>query len=99
MRGPGVRALGTLGPLLGTGRRRWCRAARRRLGGLWRAPKVGAGLKSLFTRAAGALGGAAATQQLQQQYGIDLERDVFGWIGDTAMFVRGSDKASLDGGL
>ena len=46
------------------------------------APNVGPGLKSLFTRVAGAFGGAAATQQLQQQYGIDLERDVFGWIGD-----------------
>ena len=63
------------------------------------APNVGPGLKSVFTRLAGALGGAAATQQLQQQYGIDLERDVFGWIGDIAIFVRGSDKASLEGGL
>src|SRR4029453_15900116 len=51
------------------------------------------------TRVAGAFGGAAATQQLQQQYGIDLERDVFGWIGDMGLFVRGSDKASLEGGL
>ena len=42
------------------------------------APNVGPGLKSLFTRVAGAFGGAAATQQLQQQYGINLDRDVFG---------------------
>ena len=56
-------------------------------------------LKSIFTNLAGALGGAAATQQLQQQYGINLERDVFGWIGDIGLFVRGSDKASLEGGL
>ena len=51
----------------------------------------------MFTQLAGALGGAAATQQLQQQYGISLERDVFGWIGDVAIFVRGSD--DLEGGL
>ena len=53
----------------------------------------------MFTALAGALGGAAATQQLQQQYGINLDRDVFGWIGDIGLFLRGSDKASLEGGL
>jgi hypothetical protein len=99
MRGPGVSALGSLGPLFGTGGTPLVAELPGDAWAAYGAPKVGAGLKSLFTRAAGALGGAAATQQLQQRYGIDLERDVFGWIGDAAIFVRGSDKASLEGGL
>ena len=99
MRGPGVKALGTLGPLFGTGETPLVAELPGDAWAAYGAPNVGAGLKGLFTRAAGALGGAAATQQLQQRYGIDLQRDVFGWIGDIAVFVRGTDKASLEGGL
>jgi Protein of unknown function (DUF3352) len=99
MRGPGVKALGAFSPFLGTGTTPLIAELPGDSWVAYGAPNVGPGLKSLFTRVAGAFGGAAATQQLQQQYGINLDRDVFGWIGDIALFVRGSDKASLDGGL
>jgi hypothetical protein len=99
MRGSGVKSLGAFGPFLGTGKTALIAELPGDAWAAYGAPNVGPGLKSLFTRVAGAFGGAAATQQLQQQYGIDLERDVFGWIGDMALFVRGSDKASLEGGL
>ena len=63
------------------------------------AADVGPAVKTVFTRSAGALGGAAAAQQLEQRYGIDLERDVFSWIGDVAVFVRHTTRAEVDGGL
>jgi len=99
VKGSGVRSLGALGPFFGTGSTPLIAELPGDAWAAYGAPNVGPGLKSLFTRVAGAFGGAAATQQLQQRYGIDLERDVFGWIGDMALFVRGSDKASLEGGL
>lgn len=63
------------------------------------APQVGRSLKGVFDRVAGALGGAVAAQQLRESTGLDLEEDVFGWMGDVALFVRGSSKADLEGGL
>ena len=99
MTGPGVSALRVFAPFLGTGETPLVKQLPGDAWAAYGAPNVGPGLKSVFTNLAGALGGAAATQQLQQQYGINLERDVFGWIGDIALFVRGSDKASLEGGL
>ena len=100
MRGKGVSALrSSFGPLLGTGGAPLVKELPGDAWAAYGAPNVGPGLKSLFTRVAGAFGGAAATQQLQQEYGINLDRDVFGWIGDIAVFVRGTDKASLEGGL
>src|SRR4051794_16283444 len=99
MRGSGVKSLGAFSPLLGTGKTPLIAELPGDAWAAYGAPNVGPGLKTVFTRVAGAFGGAAATQQLQQQYGIDLERDVFGWIGDIALFVRGSDKASLEGAL
>jgi Protein of unknown function (DUF3352) len=62
-------------------------------------PQVGRSLKGVFDRVAGALGGTVAAQQLRQSTGLDLEQDVFGWMGDAALFVRGSSKADLEGGL
>ena len=98
-RGKGVDALKTFGPLTGTG-------STPLLGELpgdaWvalGAADVGPSVKSIFTKVAGAFGGAAATQQLQSQYGIDLERDVFSWIGDMAVFARNTTKADIDGAL
>jgi hypothetical protein len=99
MSGPGVGALRVFAPFLGTGETPLVADLPGDSWGAYGAPNVGPGLKSVFTRLSGALGGAAAAQQLQQQYGIDLERDVFGWIGDIAIFVRGTDKASVEGGL
>ena len=62
------------------------------------AADVGPSVKTLFKQVAGAFGGAAATAQLQSQYGIDLERDVFSWIGDIAVFARNTTRADVDGG-
>jgi Protein of unknown function (DUF3352) len=62
-------------------------------------PKLGESAKGLYQKFAGALGGAAIQEQLRQQYGIDLEQDVFSWIGDAAIFVRGSSPAEIDGAL
>ena len=99
MEGPGVQSLQAFGPLFGTGETPLVTELPGDAWAAYGAPDVGPALKSLFTRLAGALGGAAATQQLQQQYGIDLDRDVFGWIGDIAIYARGSDRASLEGAL
>jgi hypothetical protein len=99
MQGKGVNALRAFAPFLGTGE---TPLVKELPGDAWVAygvPNVGPGLKSLFTALAGALGGAAATQQLQQQYGIDLERDVFSWIGDIGLWLRGSSESDFEGGL
>jgi len=98
-RGKGVNALKAFGPLTGTG-------STPLLGELpgdaWvalGAADVGPSVKTIFTQFAGAFGGAAATQQLQSQYGINLERDVFSWIGDMAVFARNTTRADVDGAL
>jgi hypothetical protein len=98
-KGPGVKALKAFGPLTGTG-------STPLLGELpgdaWvalGAADVGPAVKTLFNQFAGAFGGAAATAQLQSQYGINLERDVFSWIGDMAVFVRNTTRADVDGAL
>ena len=99
MRGPGVSALKAFGPLTGTGT---TPLVAELPGDSWAAygvPRLGPALKTVFDRVAGAFGGAAANQQLRQRYGLDLERDVFSWIGDVAIFARGRDKASLEGAL
>jgi hypothetical protein len=62
-------------------------------------PRAGATLRTVFSRAAGLFGGAAAASRLQQEYGIDLERDVFSWMGDLAIYVRGTTPRTVDGGL
>jgi hypothetical protein len=62
-------------------------------------PKYGETLSKLFDQYAGALGGPAAKQQLQRQFGIDLDEDLLSWIGDVALFVRGDSLASVDGAL
>jgi hypothetical protein len=66
--------------------------------GAFGAPKYGRQLKTMLDQFAGAFGGAAARAQLQQQYGIDLDNDILSWIGDVAVFVRGSSVATLGGG-
>jgi hypothetical protein len=62
-------------------------------------PKLGESLRTVYHQLAGAFGGAAATQQLRRDYGIDLEQDVFSWIGDTGAFVRGTRADDVDGAL
>jgi uncharacterized protein DUF3352 len=60
-------------------------------------PKYGETLKQTLNAYAGMLGGPAMKQQLQSQYGIDIDADVLDWIGDVALFVRGDSLESLDG--
>jgi hypothetical protein len=62
-------------------------------------PKLGETAESLFSTFAGAIGGAAVAAQVKQATGLDLQQDVFSWIGDTGAFVRGADMATLDGAL
>jgi hypothetical protein len=62
-------------------------------------PKVGESLRTVFNQLGGAFGGAAAAQQLRRDYGIDLEQDVFSWIGDAGAFVRGTRVDGVDGAL
>ncbi|MEA2126663.1 MAG: hypothetical protein QOI80_3445 [Solirubrobacteraceae bacterium] len=60
---------------------------------------VGATIKTTVEKFAGALGGAALTGQLESQTGINLDRDVYSWIGDVAVFARGESVATLNGAL
>jgi len=60
-------------------------------------PKLGQSARTIYQAVAGALGGAAIEQQLRSQLGLDLEQDVFSWIGDVAFFVRGSSQDAVDG--
>ena len=69
MNGPGVSALRVFAPFLGTGETPLVAELPGDAWAAYGAPNVGPGLKSAFTQLAGALGGAGATQQLQQQYG------------------------------
>jgi hypothetical protein len=62
-------------------------------------PKLGESAESLFSTFAGAIGGAAVAAQVKQATGLDLQQDVFSWIGDVGLFVRGTDMATLDGAL
>jgi hypothetical protein len=62
-------------------------------------PKVGESAKTLFDSFAGALGGAAIAAQVQQATGLNLEQDVFSWIGDVGVFARGTTESDLNGAL
>jgi Protein of unknown function (DUF3352) len=67
--------------------------------GAFAMPKLGEAAESLVSSFAGALGAAAVAGQVKQATGLDLQQDVFSWIGDVGGFVRGADMASLDGAL
>lgn len=60
---------------------------------------VGQTVKTLIEQFTGALGGAAITGQFEQQTGLNLERDVYSWLGDLALFVGGDSLAALESGL
>ena len=62
-------------------------------------PAVGESAQSMFSTFAGALGGAAIAGEVKRSTGLDLQQDVFSWIGDVGLFVRGADMATLDGAL
>jgi Protein of unknown function (DUF3352) len=61
--------------------------------------KYGQTLKATFDQYAGMFGGAAAKQQIQSQFGINLDEDVLSWIGDVAAYVRGDSLDTLDGAV
>ena len=61
-------------------------------------PRFGQSVKLIYEQAAGALGGAAIEQQLRSELGLDLQEDVFSWVGDVAFFARGTTKDSIEGG-
>lgn len=60
---------------------------------------VGPQLKSVVQTVLGGLGGAAITGQLEAQTGINLDRDVFSWMGDVAVHARGTTMDDLNGAL
>lgn len=62
-------------------------------------PKLGRSARVIYEELAGGLGGAAISEQLRQQLGLDLDEDVFRWIGDTAVFVRGTSTDTLEGAV
>jgi hypothetical protein len=60
----------------------------------------GSTIKTTFGLVAGIAGGEQALeQQLKSQTGLDLQQDVFGWIGDVALFVNGDSKDTIGGGV
>jgi len=67
--------------------------------GAFVSPKVGESAQKLFSSFAGALGSAAVAAQVKQATGLDLQEDVFSWVGDVGAFVRGASEADVDGAL
>jgi hypothetical protein len=67
--------------------------------GAFATPKVGETAQRVVSSFAGAIGGAAVAAQFKQATGLDLQQDVFSWIGDVGVFVRGASHAELDGAL
>jgi uncharacterized protein DUF3352 len=63
------------------------------------AADVGESLRDTIDGLAGALGGIAVRRELQDQTGLDLDRDLLDWVGHVGVFVRGTTPATLDGGV
>jgi hypothetical protein len=61
--------------------------------------EFGATVEEVFTQVAGALGGAAIEGQFRQQTGLDLRRDVLGWMGDVGVYASGAGQDALRGAL
>ena len=63
-------------------------------------PEVGRYLSQLVDSFAGLAGGREAlAAQVRQATGLDLDKDILGWIGDIALFVQGTDMESIGGGV
>jgi hypothetical protein len=62
------------------------------------APRFGESMRMLFDQFAGAFGGPVLEEQLRRELGLDLEQDVFSWVGDVALFIRGKSPDALNGG-
>lgn len=63
------------------------------------AADLGRSLRDSLDRFAGAIGGLAARARVREELGLDLDRDVLDWVGDTAFFLRGTTPGSVDGGV
>lgn len=70
--------------------------------GSWAAfgqPELGKSISQLVESFAGFAGGKERIKaEVQRQTGLDLDRDILGWIGDVAFFVEGTDMESIGGG-
>jgi hypothetical protein len=62
-------------------------------------PNVGEGARELVNSFGGLIGGAALNEQVKRSTGLDLEADVYSWLGDVGGFVRGTSEADLGGAL
>ena len=62
-------------------------------------PNVGEGARELVNSFGGLIGGAALNEQVKRSTGLDLEADVYSWLGDVGGFVRGTSEAELGGAL
>ena len=60
----------------------------------WRCPKAGEGARELVNSFGGLIGGAALNEQVKRETGLDLEADVYSWLGDVGAFVRGTTRRS-----
>lgn len=65
---------------------------------------VGAAIESTLSQlgtsgAIGPLDPETLLQQLKSGLGVDVRRDFLSWMGDTALFVRGTSKDQLNGAL
>lgn len=67
--------------------------------GAFATPKLGETAETLFNSFAGAVGGAAVAAQVQQATGLNLQEDVFSWIGDVAVYAHGETEADLGGAI
>ena len=62
-------------------------------------PDVGKYMSQLVDTFAGFVGGREQlASQVRAQTGLDLDRDILGWIGDLALFVQGTGPDSIGGG-
>jgi Protein of unknown function (DUF3352) len=63
-------------------------------------PDLGKTIDSYIELVAGTVGGRdVIAEQLEAATGLDLEEDVVSWMGDWAVFVRGTTVAELNGAL
>jgi uncharacterized protein DUF3352 len=63
-------------------------------------PDLGKTIDGYIDLAAGAVGGRdVIAQQFEAATGLDLQEDVVSWMGDWALFVRGTTLAELNGAM
>jgi hypothetical protein len=62
-------------------------------------PDVGESAGALLRSSARVFSGAVLTAGVTRATGLDLEHDVFPWVGEVGGFLRGTDASGLDFGL